>query len=32
MHDSDWGGRGRWFYFKDGNLLEIADRDIWLPG
>ena len=34
VHDSDWGGRGRSFYFKDpaGNLLEIADRDIWLPG
>jgi catechol 2,3-dioxygenase-like lactoylglutathione lyase family enzyme len=31
VHDSDWGGRGRSFYFKDpaGNLLEIADRDFW---
>lgn len=31
VHDSDWGGGGRSFYFKDpaGNLLEIADRDIW---
>jgi catechol 2,3-dioxygenase-like lactoylglutathione lyase family enzyme len=31
VHDADWGGRGRSFYFKDpaGNLLEIADRDIW---
>jgi catechol 2,3-dioxygenase-like lactoylglutathione lyase family enzyme len=34
VHDSAWGGRGRSFYFKDpaGNLLEIADRDIWPPG
>jgi catechol 2,3-dioxygenase-like lactoylglutathione lyase family enzyme len=32
VHDQDWAG-GRSFYFKDpaGNLLEIADRDIW-PG
>jgi catechol 2,3-dioxygenase-like lactoylglutathione lyase family enzyme len=31
VHDQDWGGRGRSFYFKDpaGNLLEVADRDIW---
>jgi catechol 2,3-dioxygenase-like lactoylglutathione lyase family enzyme len=31
VHDSDWGGGGRSFYFRDpaGNLLEIADRDIW---
>ena len=30
VHDHDWGS-GRSFYFKDpaGNLLEIADRDIW---
>lgn len=29
--ESEWGGGGRSFYFKDpaGNLLEIADRDIW---
>ena len=31
VHDSDWGGGGRSFYFEDpaGNLLEIADRDFW---
>lgn len=31
VHDSTWGDCGRSFYFKDpaGNLLEIADRDIW---
>jgi catechol 2,3-dioxygenase-like lactoylglutathione lyase family enzyme len=31
VHDSEWSGGGRSFYFKDpaGNLLEIADRDIW---
>jgi catechol 2,3-dioxygenase-like lactoylglutathione lyase family enzyme len=31
VHDAEWGARGRSFYFKDpaGNLLEIADRDIW---
>ena len=31
VHDSDWGSGARSFYFKDpaGNLLEIADRDIW---
>lgn len=31
VHDSTWGSTGRSFYFKDpaGNLLEIADRDIW---
>lgn len=30
VHDHDWGG-GRSFYFKDpaGNLLEIADGDLW---
>jgi catechol 2,3-dioxygenase-like lactoylglutathione lyase family enzyme len=34
VHDAEWGGGGRSFYFKDpaGNLLEIADRDIWPPG
>ena len=33
VHESDWSGGGRSFYFRDpaGNLLEIADRDIW-PG
>ena len=32
-HDAEWGGGGRSFYFKDpaGNLLEVADRDIWPP-
>jgi catechol 2,3-dioxygenase-like lactoylglutathione lyase family enzyme len=31
VHDAGWGGGGRSFYFKDpaGNLLEVADRDIW---
>lgn len=31
VHEADWGGGGRSFYFKDpaGNLLEIADRDLW---
>jgi catechol 2,3-dioxygenase-like lactoylglutathione lyase family enzyme len=31
VHDSEWSGGGRSFYFKDpaGNLVEIADRDIW---
>jgi catechol 2,3-dioxygenase-like lactoylglutathione lyase family enzyme len=31
VHDHEWGGGGRSFYFKDpaGNLLEIADSDIW---
>jgi catechol 2,3-dioxygenase-like lactoylglutathione lyase family enzyme len=31
VHDGDWSGGGRSFYFKDpaGNLVEIADRDIW---
>ena len=31
VHDATWGDSGRSFYFKDpaGNLLEIADRDIW---
>lgn len=30
VHDHDWGGR-RSFYFKDpaGNLLEIAEGDLW---
>jgi catechol 2,3-dioxygenase-like lactoylglutathione lyase family enzyme len=30
VHDHEWG-RGHSFYFKDpaGNLLEIADTDIW---
>ncbi len=30
VHDHDWGGR-RSFYFKDpaGNLLEVADGDLW---
>jgi len=32
LHDHDWGG-ARSFYFKDpaGNLLEIADSDLWPP-
>lgn len=32
-HDHEWPGGGRSFYFADpaGNLLEVADRDIW-PG
>jgi catechol 2,3-dioxygenase-like lactoylglutathione lyase family enzyme len=31
VHDQQWPGGGRSFYFKDpaGNLLEIADRDLW---
>ena len=31
VHDADWGGGGCSFYFKDpaGNLLEVADRDLW---
>ena len=31
VHDQQWPGGGRSFYFKDpaGNLLEVADRDIW---
>ena len=31
VHDSNWSGGGRSFYFKDpaGNLVEIADRDFW---
>ena len=31
VHDGEWGGGARSFYFKDpaGNLLEIADRDFW---
>lgn len=30
-HDHEWPGGGRSFYFADpaGNLLEVADRDIW---
>ena len=30
-HEEIWGDRGRSFYFSDpaGNLLEIADADIW---
>jgi catechol 2,3-dioxygenase-like lactoylglutathione lyase family enzyme len=30
-HEQEWPRGGRSFYFKDpaGNLLEIADRDIW---
>jgi catechol 2,3-dioxygenase-like lactoylglutathione lyase family enzyme len=30
-HEESWPGGGRSFYFKDpaGNLLEIAERDIW---
>jgi catechol 2,3-dioxygenase-like lactoylglutathione lyase family enzyme len=33
VHDHEWPGGGRSFYFHDpaGNLLEVADRDIW-PG
>jgi catechol 2,3-dioxygenase-like lactoylglutathione lyase family enzyme len=33
VHEQQWPGGGRSFYFKDpaGNLLEIADRDIWPP-
>lgn len=33
LHDHEWPGGGRSFYFNDpaGNLLEVADRDIW-PG
>ena len=32
-HEQEWQGGRRSFYFKDpaGNLLEIADGDIW-PG
>ena len=31
VHDQQWPRGGRSFYFKDpaGNLLEVADRDIW---
>lgn len=31
-HDHEWPGGGRSFYFSDpaGNLVEVADRDIWL--
>lgn len=34
VHDQDWGGGRRSFYFKDpaGNLLEIAGCDLWPPG
>jgi catechol 2,3-dioxygenase-like lactoylglutathione lyase family enzyme len=30
-HEQEWDGGGRSFYFADpaGNLLEIADRDLW---
>lgn len=30
-YDHEWSSGGRSFYFKDpaGNLLEVADRDIW---
>ena len=30
-HEVDWPGGSRSFYFRDpaGNLLEIADRDLW---
>ncbi len=30
-HEADWPGGARSFYFRDpaGNLLEIADRDLW---
>ena len=30
-HDHEWPGGGHSFYFSDpaGNLLEVADRDIW---
>lgn len=30
-HDHEWPDGGRSFYFRDpaGNLLEVADRDIW---
>jgi catechol 2,3-dioxygenase-like lactoylglutathione lyase family enzyme len=33
-HEQEWPGGGHSFYFKDpaGNLLEIADRDIWPAG
>jgi catechol 2,3-dioxygenase-like lactoylglutathione lyase family enzyme len=33
VHDATWGDAGCSFYFKDpaGNLLEIADADIWPP-
>lgn len=33
-HEQEWPGGGRSLYFKDpaGNLLEIADRDIWPEG
>lgn len=32
-HEEEWPGGGRSLYFRDpaGNLLEIADRDIWPP-
>jgi catechol 2,3-dioxygenase-like lactoylglutathione lyase family enzyme len=34
VHDHDWGRGRRSFYFKDpaGNLLEIANGDLWPPG
>jgi catechol 2,3-dioxygenase-like lactoylglutathione lyase family enzyme len=30
-HEHEWDGGGRSFYFHDpaGNLIEIADRDLW---
>jgi catechol 2,3-dioxygenase-like lactoylglutathione lyase family enzyme len=30
-HDHEWDGGARSFYFRDpaGNLIEIADRDLW---
>ncbi len=33
-HEHEWGDRYRSFYFNDpaGNLLEIADGDLWPPG
>ena len=34
VHEHDWSGGGRSFYFRDpaGNLLEIADTDLWPEG
>ncbi|MGH2950547.1 MAG: VOC family protein [Solirubrobacterales bacterium] len=34
LHDHDWSGGKRSFYFHDpaGNLLEIADADLWPDG
>ena len=30
-HEHEWDGGGRSFYFRDpaGNLIEVADRDLW---